>query len=321
MKVPKKINLANLPTPLEQLNFRNKKFLVKRDDYTGTDFSGNKIRKLEYILYQAKQKGTEIIFTCGATQSNHCRATVAAAARLGIRTKLFLWGNDSNAADGNLFLSNMYGAEISYLNKKNYLNVNDIMEEEGDQLYKRGKKVYIIPEGGSTALGIWGYISFITELKKQTDIKKIKGILCASGTGGTAAGLLVGAAINKLNFDIYTVNVLYSKEKLQKKIMYLTEGVIKGYDLNCTADESRLKIIDGYSNEGYKNISSNKLKLLNAVAAETGMLLDPAYTGKAFNAYVDQFVSKGKGNKTIFLHTGGLFGAFAKRKKYLQNLI
>ena len=103
--------------------------------------------------------------------------------------------------------------------------------------------------------------------------------------------------------------------------MYLTEGVIKGYDLNCTADESRLKIIDGYSNEGYKNISSNKLKLLNAVAAETGMLLDPAYTGKAFNAYVDQFVSKGKGNKTIFLHTGGLFGAFAKRKKYLQSLI
>jgi D-cysteine desulfhydrase len=320
MKIPNKIKLANLPTPLEQLKFRNKKFLVKRDDYTGTDFSGNKIRKLEYLLYQAKRNGTEIIFTCGATQSNHCRATAAAAARIGIRTKLFLWGYDSNVADGNLFLSKMYGSEISFLNKRNYLNVNEIMEEEGDQLLKRGKKVYIIPEGGSTALGIWGYISFISELKNQTNLKRIKGILCASGTGGTAAGLLVGAAINKLNINIYTANVLYSKKKLQKKIMYLTEGVIKDYDLQCKIDESKLKIIDGYSTEGYKNITSDKLKLINAVAAETGMLIDPTYTGKAFNAYFDQFLSKGKGNTIIFLHTGGLFGAFSKRKKYMQNL-
>jgi D-cysteine desulfhydrase len=321
MKIPNKISLANLPTPIEQLKFRNKKFLVKRDDYTGTDFSGNKIRKLEYLLYRAKKKGTEIIFTCGAIQSNHCRATVAAASRIGIRTKLFLWGNDSNVADGNLFLSKMYGAEISYLNKKNYLNVNEIMEEEGDQLLKKGKKVYIIPEGGSTALGIWGYISFINELKKQTDLNKIKGILCASGTGGTAAGLLVGAAINKININIYTANVLYPKEKLRKKIMYLTEGVIRGYDLPCKIDESKLKIIDGYSSEGYKNITTDKLKLINAVATETGMLLDPTYTGKAFYAYYVRFLSNGKGNTIIFLHTGGLFGAFSKRKKYMQNLL
>lgn len=320
MKIPKKINLANLPTPIEQLKFRNKKFLVKRDDYTGTDYSGNKIRKLEYLLYQTKQKGTDIVYTCGATQSNHCRATVAAAGRLGIKTKLFLWGNDSYAADGNLFLSKIYGAEISYLNKKNYLNVNEIMEEEGDQLFRRGKKVYIIPEGGSTALGIWGYISFINELKKQTDLKRIKGILCSSGTGGTVAGLLVGTAINNLNINIYTTNVLYSKEKLQKKIMFLTAGVIRGYNLSCKIDESNLNIIDGYSNEGYKNISTDKLKFINTVAAETGMLLDPTYTGKAFKAYFDQFLSKGKGNAVIFLHTGGLFGAFSKRKKYLQNL-
>jgi len=320
MKPPKKIKLANLPTPIEELRFRNKKFLIKRDDYTGTDFSGNKIRKLEYLLYQARMKGTQIIITCGATQSNHCRATVAAAARVGIRTKLFLWGNDSNNADGNLFLSKMYGAEISYLNKKNDLNVNEIMEEEGVQLLKRGKKVYIIPEGGSTALGVWGYISFMNELKKQIDLKRIKGIHCASGTGGTAAGLLVGAAINKLNLNIYTVNVLYSKEKLQKKIMNLTEGVILGYDLNCKIDASKLKIIDGYSNEGYKSISDDKLNLINIAAIETGILFDPTYTGKAFNAYFDKFLSIGKANRIIFLHTGGIFGAFAKRKKYLQNL-
>jgi D-cysteine desulfhydrase len=321
MKIPKKINLANLPTPIELISFRNKKFLIKRDDYTGIDFSGNKIRKLEYLLYQAKQNRAKIIFTCGATQSNHCRATVAAAARIGIRTKLFLWGNDSITADGNLFLSKIYGADISYLNKINYMNVNEIMAEEAYQHINKGKKVYIIPEGGSTVLGIWGYISIINELKKQIDLNRVKGILCASGTGGTAAGLLVGAAINKINLNVYAVNVLYSKHKLQKKIMNLAEGVKRHYDLNFKVDDSKLEIIDGYSKEGYKNISADKLKLINNAAAKTGILFDPAYTGKAFNAFINKFLSKGEGRKIIFLHTGGLFGAFAKRKKYMQNLL
>ncbi len=102
--------------------------------------------------------------------------------------------------------------------------------------------------------------------------------------------------------------------------MFLAEGVIEEYNLNCTINESNLVIIDGYSREGYKNISDNKVKLITSLAKDTGILLDPTYTGKAFAAYYDNFLSKGKGNKVIFLHSGGLFGAFAKRKKYLHNL-
>jgi D-cysteine desulfhydrase len=320
MKIPKKINLANLPTPLEKVKFGKRSFLVKRDDYTGTDYSGNKIRKLEYLLYQAKQRGTDIVFSCGGEQSNHCRATATAAAKLGMKTKFFLWGDDSKNAEGNLFLDKMYGAEISFLNKKNYLNVNDIMTEESAQLSKEGKRVYVIPEGGSTTLGIWGYISFIDELKKQTDLKNINGILAAAGSGGTAAGMLVGAALHKIKLRIYTVNVLYTKEEIGKRIMYLTDGVIADYNLNCKVDATNLVIIDGYSNEGYKNISDDKIKIIASLANETGMLLDPAYTGKAFKAYLDIFLRKGKGNKVIFLHSGGLFSAFSKRKKYLENL-
>ena len=320
MKKPNKIKLANIPTSVEQLLFRKRKFLIKRDDYLGTDFSGNKIRKLEYLLYNAKRKGTDIIFTCGGVQSNHCRATASAAARVGIKTKLFLWGEDSATADENLFLDKMYGSEISFLNKKNYQNVNEIMAEEGDRLNKKGKKVYIIPEGGSTTLGIMGYVSFIEELKKQIDLQNINGIFSAAGTGGTAAGMLAGTARNKINLKIFVVNVLYPKAKLKEKIMLLTEGVIAEYNLKCKLDESRLEIIDGYSKEGYKNISKNKVKLIGDLAKETGMLLDPVYTGKAFNAYYDYFIRNGKGNKIMFLHTGGLFGAFSKRKKYLQSL-
>jgi len=320
MNNPDKIKLAHLPTPLEQLKFRNKKFLIKRDDYTGLDFSGNKIRKLEYLLYRAKRRGTEIIFTCGGEQSNHCRATVSAAARVGIKSKLFLWGDDSKNTEGNLFLDKMYGAEISFLNKKNYNRVNDIMGEESTNLVDKGKRVYVIPEGGSTVLGIWGYISFVDELSKQIDLRKISGILSAAGSGGTAAGMLVGAALNKLKLKIYAVNVLYSNEELWKKIMFLAEGVIEEYNLKCTIDKTNLVIIDGYSKEGYKNISDNKLKLITSLSKGTGILLDPTYTGKAFTAYYDNFLNKGKGNKVIFLHSGGLFGVFAKRGKYLYNL-
>ncbi|MCL4278207.1 MAG: pyridoxal-phosphate dependent enzyme, partial [Ignavibacteriaceae bacterium] len=160
MKIPQKINLAHLPTPLEKIKFRDWEFLIKRDDYTGSDFLGNKIRKLEYLLFEAKKIKAEYIFTCGGDQSNHARATASAAAKIGIRTKLFLWGKEKNIADGNLFLDKMYGADIFYLNKNDFDNVDEIMTEERMKLVKKGKRVYVIPAGGSTTLGIWGYVSF-----------------------------------------------------------------------------------------------------------------------------------------------------------------
>jgi len=318
MKIPKKINLAHLPTPIEKLKFNSKEFLIKRDDYTGSDFLGNKIRKLEYLLYEAKKEKADIIFTCGGDQSNHARATASAAAKLGIKTKLFLWGNEKKQSDGNLFLDKMYGAEIVYLNKKEFLNVDEIMTDERAKLVKRGKRVYVIPAGGSSTLGIWGYISFIDELKKQIDITKINGIFSACGSGGTAAGLLVGAALNKINLKIFAVNVLYPKEEIKKKIMQLAEGAVLDYKLQCDINESNLEIIDGYSSEGYKNISVNKLKLITDFARNSGILLDPAYTGKAFCAYKDLILKKGMGKKVIFLHTGGIYGTYPKRSEYLR---
>jgi len=320
MKTPGKINLANLPTPLEKIKFHNKEFLIKRDDYTGSDFLGNKIRKLEYLLYEAKKIKADIIFTCGGGQSNHARATASAAARLGIRTKLFLWGNENNRSNGNLFLDKMYGCEIVYLNKKEFENVDEIMTTERMKLVKKRKRVYVIPAGGSTTLGIWGYINFVNELKQQINLKNIDGIFSACGSGGTAAGLLVGAALNKIKLKIYTVNVLLSKEVIRKKILQLAEGAVLEYNLNCKIDESYLEIIDGYSKEGYKNISDDKIKLISEFASETGILLDPAYTGKAFCAYNNLIFKKGNWKKAIFLHTGGIYGTFTKRDEYLKSL-
>ena len=317
MKTPSKINLANLPSPIQEISFRGKKFLMKRDDLTGMELSGNKVRKLEYIFAQAKRERADIIFTCGGEQSNHARATAIAAAKLGIKCKLFLWGKDKSSPDGNLFLDKLAGSEISFLNKAEYSNVNEIMFEERKNLLKRGKNAFVIPEGGSTTLGIWGYISFMQELSKQINLKNISGILTAAGSGGTAAGLLLGSALLNLKLKIYAVNVLYSESIIRNKILTLAEAGNLDYKLNVSVSANDLIILDGYSKEGYKYISQSKLKLIKSFFNQTGILLDPAYTGKAFSAFSDNFLSE-KSMKVIFLHTGGLFGVFGKRKEYLE---
>jgi D-cysteine desulfhydrase len=317
MIIPKKISLAQIPTPIQEIRFEGKSFLIKRDDLTGCELSGNKVRKLEYLLEDARRKKADTIFTCGGEQSNHARATTIAAKKIGLNTKLFLWGKENASGNGNLFLNKIYGAEIEYLNKNHYDKVNEIMFDEKMVLLKRKKTAYVLPEGGSTTLGIWGYINFINELKKQIDLKFIDSIVAASGSGGTAAGMLVGAAINKLNIKIVVVNVLYSKDVIKKKILQLAEGCILDYKLNCSINPENLIILDGYSKEGYKQITQSKIKLIKKFAAETGILFDPAYTGKAFIAFYEKYLRTGKGKKNIFVHTGGLFGVFGRTKEYL----
>lgn len=317
MKIPAKINLAEVPTPLQILKFEKSNFLIKRDDLTGCELSGNKIRKLEYILADAKKKKADIIFTCGGEQSNHARATTVAAKKIGLNTKLFLWGKNRQNINGNLFLNKMYGADIKFLNKKNYENVNDLMFAERKSLLKKNINAYVLPEGGSTTLGIWGYVDFINELRNQIDLRKIDSIVSACGSGGTAAGMLVGAAIYKLNVKIFAVNVLYSKEVIKKKILNLAKGCLMDYKINCKINPEQLIVIDGYSTEGYKRIAASKIKLIKKFAYETGIILDPAYTGKAFNAYYDFFLKSKRGSKNIFVHTGGIFGIFGRTKEYL----
>lgn len=250
MKIPPKLNLAYLPTPVQEIDFQGNKFLMKRDDLTGMELSGNKVRKLEYILAQAKREKSDIIFTCGGEQSNHARATAIAASKLGMKCKLFLWGNNKGNADGNLFLDKLTDCKISFLNKSEYENVNEIMFEERKKQLRKGKKVYVIPEGGSTTLGIWGYISFMQELAKQINVKNFDGLLTAAGSGGTAAGLLLGSALLNYNLRIYAVNVLYSKSVIENKITQLAEAGNLEHQLNVKVQKNNLMVLDGYSSEG-----------------------------------------------------------------------
>lgn len=313
----KKLALAHLPTPIQKVEFNGCKFFIKRDDLTGLEMSGNKVRKLEYLLFKAKKENVDYVFTCGGDQSNHCRATVAAAVSCNIKSKVFLWGSDSKNAEGNLFFNKFLGAEIKYLNLKEYHNVKEIMNYEATKYAKKNKKVLVIPEGGSSEEGMLGYVSFISELFEQTDLNSFKGILTAAGSGGTAAGLLAGTELFNVPLKIYAVNVFLTGQQMKEKIILLANNTLKLLDPKLKVNSERFQVIDGYCKEGYKSISEDKLKVIKDFARQTGIVLDPAYTGKAFKAYADYFLKSGKTSKVLFLHTGGLFGIFPKRKQYL----
>ena len=318
MKIPKKIQLANIPTPLQRIQFNGTSFYIKRDDLTGVELSGNKVRKLEYLLYEAKKRKVDYVFTTGGEQSNHARATAIAASSCGIKSKLFLWGIPKKNIDGNLFLSKLVDAQIKYLNKEEFFRAYEIMEIERRKFEKRGKRVFVIPEGGSSALGIWGYVNFINELKTQVDLRKMKGILTAAGSGGTSAGLIIGAALNGFKLKIFAVNVLCDKETIRNRIVSYIDAFKNEFKVKDKIDFSNLEILDGYSKEGYKHISQDKLKVIKNFASSSGMILDPAYTGKAFYAFNENFLGSKKSTNVMFVHTGGLFGVFPKRQNYLS---
>lgn len=317
MITPKKIKLAHTPTPIERVVYNGTQFLMKRDDFTGSEMSGNKVRKLEYLMYQAVAEKADVIFTVGYHQSNHARATAVAATKLGIKTKLFLWGRDYRIPEGNFFIDKFLGSDFRFLREFEFRDSVRIMREEKEEAEKKGLKVYIIPGGGSNALGIWGYIDFIKELKEQPEAKSVKGILVPAGTGGTAAGLLLGCAIHKCDLNIYIVNVDYTKYEMRSKILKHIRDCSIEYDIKAEINEANLNIFDGYSNEGYKDISLEKVGLIKDFARKTGIILDPAYTGKAFVAYYENFLKNSKSTDIMFLHTGGLLGIFDKRTQYL----
>jgi D-cysteine desulfhydrase len=148
-------------------------------------------------------------------------------------------------------------------------------------------------------------------------MSKVKGICCANGSGGTVAGLLLGSAISKISLKIFGVNVIGSKNEMHSIITELVEDCGRKYKINTKVNFDNLELLDGYSEEGYKHISPAKIELINNFAGSTGIILDPTYTGKAFYAYHENFITGKRHSNIIFLHTGGLFGIFAKADKFV----
>lgn len=322
-----RIKLANLPTKIERLNRLSeqlgKNIYIKRDDQTGMEFSGNKIRKLEYCLAEALDKNCDYLITCGSIQSNHCRATAAAAAKLGLGVYLVLKGDENTSVEGNLFFDKMLGAEIKFVTGEEYKNKRaEIMESIKDELEKKGYKPYIIPEGASNGVGSLGYVNAMEEILEQEKEMGIKfdAIAVTVGSGGTYSGLYYGNRINNNSAVVYGFNITETKEHFQRVVIKLLEEISQytGRKIDVVMDD--IDIIDGYVGRGYALSRPEEIEFLSYLAKLEGLILDPVYTGKAMYGLVEE-IKKGtfdKNENILFVHTGGIFGWSVEQRGLLK---
>ncbi|MCH7678220.1 D-cysteine desulfhydrase family protein [candidate division KSB1 bacterium] len=319
---PKSIDLAQLPTPIEKLErlskiFEGPQIYIKRDDLTGVGMTGNKVRKLEFLLGEALQNKCDYVITCGGSQSNHARATAVAAAKVGLKSLLVLRSSMSAPLEGNLFIGRLVGAEFEYITPEEYMRVDDVMLGIAAKLKAKGHKPYIIPEGGSNAVGSLGYVKATEELAHQIKSLKLRidHIVVAVGSGGTYAGLLLGKFLYDLPAQIHGINICDDESYFVRKISSLLKDMQKRYELALKIEQKDISIIDGYVGKGYGLSRQEEIDTIKKVARAEGVILDPVYTGKAMLGLSDQIrQGRFKANENIlFIHTGGIFGLFPKK--------
>ncbi len=323
IRYPDRIKRARLPTPVEPARRLSQKLgvelLFKRDDLTGSSLSGNKIRKLEFLFAEAAAEGADTVITCGGEQSNHCRATAIAAAELGMRSYLLLRTDNPKeppAAEANILLDRLVGAEIRWVSREEYKRRVQLFVEVQGQLLALRRKSYVIPEGGSNAVGAWGYVGCVEELAQELGDQPLT-LVYAAGSGGTGAGLILGIKMLKLPWRAVGINVCDDKPYFVSAIGEIIEAAIKKWLIPLEFDRSEIEIVDGYVGAGYAKSRPDELQTIRDVARAEGLILDPVYTGKAFHGMAQELARDPKvfGPRVCFIHTGGIYGLFPKAKE------
>lgn len=322
---PPRLLLAQLPTPIVELKnlarqLGVQRILMKRDDLTGLELSGNKIRKLEYVVADAVARRADVLVTHGGFQSNHCRATASVGARLGLRVRLLLRSAEPEPPDdGNLFLDRLFGADISLHTPEEYNNRSrraDLVEAAMDAEHAAGRSPYFFPVGASTPLGCWGYIRCIHELVEQLGRDTPVDLFCATSSAGTQVGLMLGRALlGCTKWRIRGVPVSDSVEFFQAELRRLERQTAAEYALDLEADSTPIELVGGFIGDGYAIPYSAEIETIRLLARSEGVLLDPTYTGKAMTGMLET-IRRGdlrRGALPVFVHTGGSFGLFARR--------
>jgi len=311
---PARLRLAHVPTPLEEHPRLRTGLWVKRDDLTGSEWAGNKIRKLEYLVADALARGCDTLVTVGAVQSNHARTTAAVAARLGLDCVLILSG-DPPAPQwwlGNALLDRLYGARLVRVREDHQLNAT--LRRVCAELEANGRKPYAIPLGGTCPLAAWGYIDAVEELYRQLSELglTVHRLVCAAGSLGTLIGLACGAEL--LDWQVRVTGISISST-LPAKRRYLRRCLREACDYLHLDPEVLLRRIElyDYAGAGYGRTTPEELNFLMNVARATGLLLDPVYTGKALFGLLDlaRQATIAPDENVVFFHTGGLPGLFA----------
>jgi D-cysteine desulfhydrase len=330
-----RIVLGRFPTPLQRIQFQsddiNLEWWVKRDDLSSFDLSGNKVRKLEFLLWEAKQRECDSVITVGGEQSNHCRATAVAARQIGLEPHLILrrptGSPETLGLAGNLLLDRMVGSKLYTVSTGTYIQHGSqrLCNILATRLEEAGKKPYVIPVGGSNSLGAFGYISCIQELIQQMEQLALDfdHIVVACGSGGTLAGLAIGARLSGIKAKLHIVGVCDTPEEF---FDHLRE-VASSFEIDFTKYGPVETWCNIYAGQGigYAKSTEAELRFLIELSQSTGIILDPVYSGKAFYHFVHTVLLEQRevftpGQKVLFIHTGGVFGLYDKAAQLMELL-
>ncbi|CAD7700724.1 unnamed protein product [Ostreobium quekettii] len=325
--------LGLLPTPVHKWKPKgvpgDLDLWIKRDDLSGVSLSGNKVRKLEFLLADAKAKGHDCVITIGGIQSNHCRATAVAARYLDLDSHLILRNNERAAQNdpglvGNLLVERMVGATIHQVTKAEYQRVGSeaLVEQLAQQLKADGRNPYVIPVGGSNSLGTWGYLECVNELQAQVGGEGFTDIVVACGSGATTGGTALGVLLSGWQVEVHSYGVCDDEDYFYDFIDGLYAGLGATKDVIGKDSRSMFQAIQA-KGAGYALSREEELHTVQEIALSTGVVLDPVYSGKAAHCFFEDVrtsPAKWSGKKVLFIHTGGLLGMYDKTDQ-LQPMV
>ncbi|MBD1559288.1 D-cysteine desulfhydrase [Vibrio sp. S9_S30] len=312
-----RLRFAHLSTPLEPMERLSElldgpNLWIKRDDCTGLAGGGNKTRKLEFLMADAIEQGANTIITQGATQSNHARQTAAIAAKCAMECYLLLEDRTGSedldyVHNGNVMLDQLFGASLTKYPAGT--DMNQAMLDLAEQLRAQGKKPYIIPGGGSNAIGALGYVNCALELVSQANNMglKIDHLVHATGSAGTQAGLVTGLVGSNAQIPLLGFGVRVPKEQQENNVFALAGKTCEKLGIPGAVKRSDVVANCDYVGDGYGIPAKSTLEAIDLFSKYEGILLDPVYSGKGAAGLID-FIRKGhfkKGENVVFLHTGG----------------
>ncbi len=324
MREPRHVDLGFFPTPLHPLPRLSEmlggpEIWIKRDDQTGLATGGNKTRKLRLLVADALARGADTLITAGAVQSNHCRQTAAAAAQFGLACHLVLRGTRPRVANGNLLLDTLLGATVHFVRgREEGLHFMNTLAEE---LQEQGARPYVIPYGGSNALGAAAYALAVRELLDQAGGTKFDAVVFATSSGGTQAGLVAGSRLFGLDAAIIGISVDEPTDVLAPRVARLAEEALALLDEPAAVRVEDVIVDDRFRGGGYAVVGDLEREAIRTLARAEGVLVDPVYTGRAFGGLL-ALIREGrweKGQRVLFWHTGGTAALFAFAEELLER--
>jgi len=325
--------LANLPTPIVRWDLPphllppDFRLWIKRDDATGSELSGNKVRKLQFLMADALNSGADCVVTIGGVQSNHARATALAARAIGLEPHLVL-RTDTPPAElglaGNLLLNRLAGAKIWLATMQDYVQSGSdaLVNRVVQALQAAGRQPYAVPLGGSNGLGTWGYLDAVQELESQMGKDQVPeqftDIAMATGSGGTTGGIGIGVSLSSLSARVHGFSTSDSPDYFYNHIDKQVIRDIAGNSTHSVPSARDLVHLRDVKGIGYAKSTTEELEFIRDVAAHSGVVLDHVYSGKAFRGLLKlmrEEPSAFKGRDVLFWHTGGIFGVFDKESQ------